>query len=78
MSEDVSFAVKHNPMYYESRKRPEDYGKFCDDLVSAGLHRAVMNHFGRMNYYKMKVKSCIKEHIPAPAKRLIKAILRRH
>lgn len=74
----MSFAVKHNPMYYESRKRPEDYGKFCDDLVSAGLHRAVMNHFGRMNYYKMKVKSCIKEHIPAPAKRLIKAILRRH
>lgn len=76
--EDVNFAVENNSMYYASRTKPEDYGKFCDDLVSKGLHRAVMNHIGRMNYFKMKVKNYIKKYIPAPAKRLIKAILRRH
>ncbi len=76
-AEDVRFVVENNPMYYESRKRPESYGKFCDDLVSVGLHRAVVNQMGRMNYCKMKVKKYLKEHIPAPAKRLIKAILRR-
>ena len=78
---DTSFAVEHNPMYYESRQKPEDYGKFCNDLKTVGLHKAVVNHVGFKKYYvaplKAFVKKCARKVIPSPVRKLLKAILRR-
>ena len=48
---DAAFAVKHNSMYYQTRPKPDDYAKFCSDLKTYGLHRAVVNHVGFINYY---------------------------
>lgn len=74
---DANFAAEHNVMYYESRKMPEDYRKFCDDLMSAGLHRAVMNHIGFAEYYLRSIKEHVKKYIPAPIRQILKKILRR-
>ena len=74
---DTSFAIEHNPMYYESRDKPQDYAKFCNDLKTSGLHRAIVNHHGVVKYHVMRVKKYVKKIIPAPVKRILKAILRR-
>ena len=76
-AEDVNFVVRNNPMYYESRKKPEDYGKFCDDLVSKGLHRAIVNQIGLKQYCTMIIKRFAKKILPAPVLRMAKMILRR-
>lgn len=70
---DVDFVIGNNSMYYASRKKPEDYARFIDDLKTAGLHRAIMNHFGLLRYYTRGIRKMI----PRPVKRVIKAILRR-
>ena len=74
---DSEFIVKHNPMYYESRDKPQDYAKFCNDLKTSGLHRAIVNHHGVVKYHIMRVKKYVKKIIPAPVKRILKAILHR-
>ena len=76
-TEDVDFAVRNNPMYYESRRKPENHGKFCDDLVNVGLHRAVMNQIGLKQYYKKLLKKFAVKILPAPVLRMAKRILRR-
>ena len=70
---DVRFAIEHNTMYYKSRKKPEDYGKFCADLKTLGLHRAIVNRIGKVRYFARHVR----KFIPRPVVRLLKAILRR-
>ncbi|MBQ7216155.1 MAG: Coenzyme F420 hydrogenase/dehydrogenase, beta subunit C-terminal domain [Synergistaceae bacterium] len=76
--ENADFAVRGNPMYYQSRKRPEDYGKFCDDLMSRGLHRAVANHQGGILKYWTKVLARkVKGYVPPALKRIIKRMLRK-
>lgn len=70
---DVRFALEHNTMYFTCRKKPGDYAKFCEDLRTLGLHRAVVNHMGMMRYYAARVR----KFIPRPVIRLIKAILRK-
>ena len=78
--EDVNFAVEHNTMYYESRKKPENYGKFgkfCDDLMSRGLHRAIENHIGLKKYCKSLLKKFAVKILPAPALRMLKKFFRR-
>ena len=72
---DVDFAVEHNPMYYKRREIPEDYDKFCEDLKSVGLHRAIINHLGIKRYYKQKLKEFVKGILPAPVKAIIKRML---
>lgn len=79
---NLYFALEHNHMYYESRKLPEDYGKFCDDLKFYGLHKAVVNHYGgRLKYAlmlaKVAVKKLLRKILPAPARQAIKKILGR-
>ena len=75
--ENVSFAVEHNTMYYQSRTKPENYGKFCDDLMSIGLHRAVVNQIGKVKYCKMLIKKFLKKVIPAPLWKILRKIFRR-
>lgn len=67
--EDTSFVVENNPMYYTSRKMPENYSKFCDELVSLGLHRAVINlNGGRLKHFIR----CVKKLIPSPLRRMLR------
>ena len=75
--EDVKFAVENNSMYYLSRAKPENYGKFCDDLMSKGLHRAIVNQIGLKRYCKKLIKRFAKKIIPAPLWNLAKRIFRR-
>ena len=75
--EDVSFVVEHNTMYYISREKPESYGKFCSDLKTVGLHKAVVNQVGAVEYYARPLKKFARRFIPRPIRKLIKAILRR-
>ena len=74
---DVNFALEHNPMYSESRKKPQDYRKFCDDLKIYGLHKAIVNHFGFADYYLRPIKAHVKKYIPAPIWQMLKKIFRR-
>ena len=67
---DLALALKGNPMYSNSRKKPDDYEKFCADLRSAGLHRAVVNHVGTVKYF-------VKKLIPHSIVRFLKAIIRK-
>ena len=71
---DAEFAISHNGMYYRCRKRIADYDKFCEDLKSAGLHKAIMNHYGFMKYYLAPVKACVKRFIPASVKGFLKRL----
>ena len=71
-TEDVYFALSYNPMYSRTRTKPEDYGKFCADLESLGLHRAMVRHYGHVRYLWRKVKPYLRK-----AKRLLKKILLR-
>ena len=75
--EDVSFAVEHNRMYYEPRKKPEGYAKFRRELEALGLHRAVVNHYGRLKFCALLLKERVKSAVPAPVKKVLKEILRR-
>ena len=70
---DMRAAFERNTMYYTSRKKPDDYSRFCEDLRTEGLHRAIVNHFGLLRYYTRGIRKMI----PRPVKRVIKAILRR-
>jgi len=70
---DIRTAIESNTMYCASRKKPDDYSRFCEDLRTVGLHRAIVNHFGKLRYYTMGIRRMI----PKPVKRVIKAILRR-
>ena len=74
---DVNFVVEHNPMYYESRKKPADYEKFCSDLKAAGLHKAIVNQVGTVKYYARCLKKFARKIIPAPIVKVLKAILRK-
>ena len=69
---DVEFVLEHNPMYSRTRTKPEDYAKFCTDLESAGLHRAMVRHYGYVRYIWRKVKPYLRK-----AKHLLKKILLR-
>ena len=75
--EDVSFAVRNNPMYYDPRPKPESYGKFRRELETLGLHRAVVNHYGRLKFCALVLKERVKSAVPAPVKRVLKKLLRR-
>ena len=69
--EDASFAVESNKMYYLSRKKPEDYNKFCNDLMTVGLHRAVINfNGGRLKQFVRRAK----KFIPSPLRRMLKKL----
>ena len=72
---DAEFIISHNSMYYRRRERIADYDKFCEDLKSVGLHKAIVNHYGVMKYYFQPVKECMKRFIPARVKRLIKSVI---
>ena len=86
---DANFAAEHNVMFYTSRNKPKDYRKFCDDLVSYGLHKAVVNHYGgTVKYFAFRVKKLLrkiffigkqlaKKVTPAPIWQMLKKILRR-
>ncbi|MBQ9628574.1 MAG: Coenzyme F420 hydrogenase/dehydrogenase, beta subunit C-terminal domain, partial [Synergistaceae bacterium] len=73
---DAEFAVSHNGMYHKRREKLADYDKFCEDLKSIGLHKAIVNHYGFMKYYFGSVKSCVKRFIPGRIRRIIKAVMR--
>ena len=74
---DAEFVIEHNPMYYKSREKPQDYKKFCDDLSSAGLHRAIVNHNGGvLKYTAIRAKKTLKKIVPSSMKQFIKRILR--
>ncbi len=75
-SEDVSFAVEHNPMYYQSRNKPQDYSRFFDDLMSVGLHKAIIRHMGLKKYCKSQLKKIAVKILPAPVFRGLKKIKR--
>lgn len=70
--ENSEFAISHNSMYFMRREKIADYDKFCEDLKSVGLHKAIVNHYGFMRYYFAPLKA----YIPVPVKRFIKAVMR--
>ncbi|MBQ7560232.1 MAG: Coenzyme F420 hydrogenase/dehydrogenase, beta subunit C-terminal domain [Synergistaceae bacterium] len=73
MPADLDFIIEHNRMYYKTRSKPEDYKKFCDDLKSVGLHRAIINHEGGyMRFYAKKILNRAKKFIPSRVKKFIK------
>ena len=74
---DVDFAMKHNHMYFETRKKPGDYEKFFADLKSVGLHKAVLKHYGVLKYYFSPVKKYVAIILPVPVKEFIKKFLLR-
>ena len=64
MPADVSYIIQHNPMYYKTREKAADYGKFCSDLKRYGLHRAlIIRDGGYLRIYARKVKSLIRRVI---------------
>ena len=69
---DAEFILEHNAMYSRNRMKPEDYGKFCSDLEKAGLHRAMVRHYGHVRYLWRKVKPYLRK-----AKHLMKKLLLR-
>ena len=73
---DAEFAISHNRMYFMRREKLADYDKFCEDLKSAGLHKAIVNHYGFMKYYFGPMKEHVKRFIPAPVKKILKKILK--
>ena len=73
--EDADFVINHNTMYFKRREKISDYDKFCENLKSVGLHRAIINHYGLVKYYLAPMKRCIKRLLPARVKRFIKAVI---
>lgn len=71
---DADFAISHNGMYFRTREKIADYDKFCEDLKSVGLHKAIVNHYGFMKYYLDPVKEHVKRFIPVRIKRIIKGL----
>ena len=78
---DAEFVIEHNPMYFKRREKVSDYDKFCEDLKTVGLHKAIVNHYGFMRYYlapvKWYVKKCVIRLLPERVKSLIKAVIKR-
>lgn len=58
---DISFALSHNRLYFKCPAISKDYEKFFDDLKTVGLHKAVMNHYGRIKYLLRPVKNFLKK-----------------
>lgn len=72
---DAEFVINHNKMYFRRREKKAGYDKFCEDLKDAGLHKAIMNHYGLVKYYLVPVKNYVKRFIPSSVKRFIKAVM---
>ena len=73
---DAEFVIEHNRMYYRRRSKVSDYDKFCDDLQSVGLHKALVNHYGFMKYYFGSLKAHLKKFVPVRVKRFIKRMMK--
>ena len=56
---DAAFAVKHNPMFSESARKPSFYNILKKDLEERGLHYAVKHSVG----YKIYVKAAVKNRL---------------
>ena len=54
---DAHFAMKHNPMFSESTRKPSFYDTFAQDLEEQGLHYAVIQSAGHKTYVKAAIKN---------------------
>lgn len=51
---DIEKALLNNPMYYMSREKYHNQEYFENTMKEIGLHDAVINEVGKVNYYKMR------------------------
>ena len=70
---DVNFAISHNRMYYECRKKPQKWEIFDKNLKSKGLHYAVKKDKGILKYIRLFVVRMM----PRSVKNVIKRIIHR-
>ena len=74
---DVDFAVENNSMFYMRKEIPESYDKFCEDLKTVGLHKAIIKNIGVRRYFKTKLKIIIMKILPSAVIKIIKRIVKK-